>query len=297
MVGGISTREAEVRVSRTRLTWVAALFVLLAVSTTGCSSLNSKMTYSGLKGVWYLTSTGGRYDFVSETRLVMPSVQKDGGNAIAYGILPGNKLELNIGGATQVVDIKKLDANQLVVGDFSGGADRTYVRNLNDTAWFKERAKIADGALSALKRFGQISPSPKIVWIVDPPSGDIQPWPLWSTSSLARYRDAWNWDNIKRSSSDVKSQGSGDSAGYSVSFRRAVPTTQDVAAYLVKTGQTVEAGGPFVDVGYSLSKAKYPAGAFLYVGGGLLYSLGDGYAMKLKIGPGEAQGFTPYTYR
>jgi hypothetical protein len=114
---------------------------------------------------------------------------------------------------------------------------------------------------------------------------------------MARYKTAWNWSDIRRASSDLKSSGSGANAGYAVICERSVPTTEEISAYYSKTKQVVEPGGPMIEVGYSTSMTKYPAGTFVYVKGGMLYSLGGGYALGVRHGVTEDQGFMPYTYR
>jgi hypothetical protein len=273
-----------------------ALVVLTSIAAGCAGQTAAPATYARLKGAWYQSATGLKYDFASPTLLVLPSMQPNGGNTIKYEILAGNKIALTQNGATKVEVIERLDEQVLVTRDPANGKAETYFRDLGKTAFAQTRAKIAAGALTALKRFPTIGPRSKIVWTTAPPSGSVSPWPSWPTSSIARYRTAWDWSTVKRSSSDVKVSGSGVNAGYAVVFERSVPTAKDLATYSARTGLIADPGGPLIEVGYSAATAKYPAGTFVYVRGGLIYSLGDGYALGVLIGPTEARAFAPYTY-
>jgi len=282
--------------SRTK--WIlVACAVLAVIVAVGLVAWNgSHATFSRLKGVWYESTEGLKYDFASETQIVLPSAQSNGSNTVQYSILDNSRLSLTYDGGTQILEIKRLDGQELVTHNPTTGADKTYFRDFNKTALAQARAKMANGALAALKRFPTIDPRPEIVWTVAPPSGNVPPWPTWPTSTIERYKTAWDWNDVRRSQSDVKISGSGADAGYGVAFQRSVPTTDELAAYYARTGQVVDPGGPLIDVGYSASKAKYPAGTFIYVKGGMLYSLGDGYALGLRIGQTEDRAFAPYTY-
>ncbi len=277
---------------------LAVVLVLVLLAAAGCTQSASDVTYSKLKGVWYESSSGLQYDFASRTQLVLPEVQANGGNTIKYEILDGTKIALAQDGATQVSEIKTLDEQTLVTHNPTTGANKTFFRDLKKTDFAKAQEKMVAGALAALKRFPTIEPKQKIVWTTVPPSGgDIPPWPLWPTSSIARYKTAWNWIDFTRASNEITSSGTGADAGYAITFERSVPTTEQLDAYYAKTGIVVGPGGPLIDVGYSSTVATYPAGTFVYQGDIMIYSLGEGYALGVRIGATKAQGFTPYTYR
>lgn len=283
--------------SRTKWIVVAGL-VLVVLATAGVVTWRAThSTYAQLKGVWYQSSTGLKYDFTSPTQLVIPITQPNGGNTIGYKIVDDNKLAFTQNGATQVLEIKKLDGDQLVTHDPASGQDKAYFRDLGRTDFAQNRAKIAAGALAAIKRFPTIVPQAKIVWTVVPPSGNMPAWPLWSTSTMDVYRKAWSWSDVKAADASVDTSGSGSSTGYAVVFKRTVPTAETLTASS-QGGRIVEPGGPFIDVGYSASMAKYPAGTFVYLSSGIMvYSLGGGYALGVRVGPSESVGFVPYTYR
>jgi hypothetical protein len=276
---------------------LTAVLVLALVAAAGCTQSASEKTYSKLKGVWYQSVTGSKYDFASETQLVLPDVQANGGNTIDYKILDGTKIALTQNGVTQVSEIKTLDEQTLVTHNPATGEDRTFFRDLKNTDFAKAREKLIAGALAALKRFPTIDPVAKIVWTVTPPSGNIPAWPLWPTSSIARFKTAWSWTDFGRSSDEITSSGTGADAGYAITFTRSVPTTEQLDAYFAKSGKVVGPGGPLIDVGYSSTVATYPAGTFVYRNDSMIYSLGGGYAIGVKIGETAVQGFSPYTYR
>jgi hypothetical protein len=48
-------------------------------------------------------------------------------------------------------------------------------------------------------------------------------------------------------------------------------------------------------VGYSASKAAYAAGTMVYLPGGLIYSLGDGFAVAVGLDR-KTQSFVPVTH-
>lgn len=278
-----------------RMLLVSLLVVVACLGMTGCSP--EKRTAAKLHGTWYENLTGQPYDFVSDSQLVLPEVLSNGSNAESYSVIGSDKLSLTQGDLIHVIDITKLTNQELETHDAAADTTNRYFRNLDDTAWAKNRTAIADGALPALKRFPNIAPKPDIMWLSAEPTDTADVWTKWPTSSMQRYAKAWDWAGITRNSAvSLITSGTSDTEGFALDFNRVVPTTQKLSAYESATGQHVIAGSPHIAVGYSDSMKQYPAGTFLYLNSQLLYSLGGGYAIHVYVGPTEADGFAPGTH-
>lgn len=287
---------------RTRLfvALIAVIGVLLvaAFSVAGCGPISARLNSMKIKGDWYQSTTGLKWTFTSDGKLVGPvGVGSSTPTTIPYKVVAGNKIEFSNGAKSWTVDIKKLTRQELVTHDPTSNQDGQFFRDLSKTDYAQTRSQVAAGALAAIKRFPGIEPKAKIVWVSTPPSGDIPAWPLWPTSSLARYKSFWDWNNVQPAGYDVQTSGSGLNASYGIVFRRSIPATDQLDTAYKTSGLIVEPGGPLIDVGYTKAMAQYPAGTFVYMNETLLYSLGDGYVLGLRNGPSEQYGFIPYTYK
>jgi hypothetical protein len=278
-----------------RLLLVVAIALFACLALAGCSA--EKQTAAKLHGVWYEDQTGQEYDFISDTQLVLPSPLSNGSNAVSYQIVDGDKISMSQSDVVHVIDITKLDDNELDTHDPAAASDQKYFRSLDDTTWAKNRASIVGNALAALKNFPNITPQSDIVWASSKPTDKADVWVNWPTSSIARYARAWSWSDITRNTAvSLVSSGTTGSEGYAVDFNRTVPTAQQLSAYQSQTGQTVLAGSPHIAVGYSSQMTSYSAGTFVYLNSELLYSLGGGFMINVHVGPTEADGFSPSTH-
>ena len=83
--------------------------------------------------------------------------------------------------------------------------------------------------------------------------------------------------------------------GYSFTFTRKIPTKVSLDSLRSDGSIDATAGLARIDVGYSATKAAYPAGTLVYLPGGLIYSLGDGFAIAL-VRDAHTQSFVPFTH-
>lgn len=280
-----------------RLGILLSLLLVLAVCliTAGCSP--AKRTADKLHGLWYEDQTGQPYEFISDTQLVLPSAMSNGSNAVNYSIIGSDRISLSESDVVHIISISKLTKTELDTHDPVAASTTRYFRDIEDTAWAKSRAAVADGALPAIKSFPTITPKADIVWLSAEPTDTADVWKKWPTSSIQRYAKAWSWSDIQRNTaSSLVTSGTTGAEAFAIDFNRTVPTQQQISAYESSTGQPVSAGSPHIAVGYSSTFSQYPAGSFLYLNSSLLYSLGNGYAISVNAGPTEQDGFSPGTH-
>lgn len=277
-----------------RLLLASAMIATVCVGLVGCSP--AKRTASQLHGVWYEDKTGAPYDFISDTQLVLPTPLSNGSNAVAYSVIDGDKISMTQSDVIHVINITKLDDTELDTHDPASATDNKYFRNVEDTAWGKNRAVIANDALIAIKNFPNLTPKPQIVWASAEPTNSADVWKKWPTSSMARYAKAWSWSDITRNEAvSLVTSGTTGAQGFAVDFNRTVPTQQQLASFETSDSK-VSAGSQYIAVGYSDSMSQYPAGTFIYLNSNLLYSLGAGFAINVQVGPTLADGFAPGTH-
>ena len=268
-----------------------AAIALLAL--VGCSHSQAQSSASAkLLGTWYDSQSGDEYKFISDSVLVVPHPQAGGGNAVTYRILGGDNLDIFSSGSHHVSVIDSLSADSLALTDPINGARQYFYRSMAKTAHAKS---LETSALAAASEFGTITPDPTIVWVAKKPTGKGSEWVDWAPSTLSAYGTAWDWSTLKRDKTPVRTSGGGSAMGYSFTFARKVPTPQQLETLYQDTSIETTAGLSRIDVGYAVSKAKYPAGTMVYLPGGLIYSLGDGYAIAVGVDR-KAQAFFPLTH-
>jgi hypothetical protein len=207
--------------------------------------------------------------------------------------LDGNMLDVDSGSSHKVSRIERVTTDTLTLSDpISGRIQRLY-RDISRTQHVRSTQT---SALAAVSDFATLTPEPAIVWVATKPSGKGSEWTDWAPTTLSAYGTAWDWTALKRDGTAVLTSGGGDTMGYSFSFARKVPTTQQLKALQEDTSIEATAGFQHIDVGYSASKAKYPAGELVYLPGGLIYSLGDGFAIGVTIDR-KTESFVPRTHR
>ena len=279
-----------------RILLVSSVMAAVCLTATACSP--EKTTAARLHGTWYEDVTGQTYEFISDTQLVLPVADANGSNAVTYSVIGSDKISITQGQLIHVIYLTKLDGEELDTRDASAATTNRYFRKLEDTAWAKNRTVVEQGALPALKNFPNIVPDSSITWLSAEPTDTADVWKAWPTSSIQRYAKAWDWAGITRNDTvALAASGTVGSEGFAIDFTRVVPTTQQLAAFESSSGLKVVSGGPYISVGYAGSMKSYPAGAFVYLNGRLLYSLGGGYAVDVQAGPTKNYGFVPGTHQ
>lgn len=260
----------------------------------GCSRAQAQASPSAkLLGTWYDSSSASEYRFVSDSLLVVSHTQTDGGNAVTYRILDGDMLDIDSGTGHRVSRIQSVTTDTLTLTDPISGRQQRLLRDVSRT----ERVKSMEtSALAAASNFATLTPDPTIVWVAKKPTGTGSEWTDWAPTTLSAYGTAWDWAALARDDATVLTSGGGDTMGYSFSFSRKAPSSQQLKALLADTGIEATAGLQHIDVGYSASKAKYAAGTLVYLPGGLIYSLGDGFAIGVAIDR-KTESFVPSTHR
>lgn len=274
------------------------VFGLLCVATAllaiaGCVRPQAQSSpASKLLGTWYDSRTGDEYKFISDSMLVVPHVQPGGGNAVTYRILDGDKLDILSSGSHHVSVIDRVTADRLTLADPITASKQYFYRSMSRTQYIKS---IEASALAAASQLGTIGAYPSIVWVAKEPKGKGAEWVDWSPTTMTGYGTAWNWSTLKRDKKPALTWGAGPTMGYSFSFTRKVPTPKQLKAFQKDTSIEATAGLSHIDVGYSASKAQYPAGTLVYLPGGLIYSLGDGFAIGVALDR-KAESFVPLTH-
>ena len=268
------------------------LLVLMLPVLAGCAHADAQPPAApSIGGMWFESRTGGEYQFVGDNVLVLPKTRPEGGNAATYRVLEGDKLDVVSGQSHYVSDIESLTAETLVLADPVTGTRQQLFRDLARTQHLRS---IEATAAMKVSRFATVTIDPNILWVAERPTGKGSQWTSWSPKTLGTYSRAWEWASIKRDQAPPKTSGGGELRGYSFSFGRKVPTAEQIRAF--GDGASVEAtrGLQHLDVGYSASKAQYPAGTMVYLPTGLIFSLGDGYAIAVDLDR-RGQSFVPLT--
>lgn len=270
---------------------LCAATALLAL--VGCSHPQVQPSMSArLRGAWYDSKSGDEYKFISDTMLAVPHAQTGGGNVVPYRVLDGDKLDIVSSGAHHVSIIASISADRLVLADPLSGAPQYLYRTMARTQYIKS---VEASALAAASRMSSVGVYPTIEWVAAKPTGKGSEWVDWSPTTLTAYGTAWDWSTLKRDKKLALTSGAGPTMGYAFSFTRTVPNAKRLQAIYKDTGVEATAGLSHIDVGYSASKAQYPAGTLVYVPGGLICSLGNGYAIGVALDK-KNQAFVPLTH-
>jgi hypothetical protein len=269
------------------------LALLLLLSAVGCASTEQR-TLEALRGAWYDDGTGLKYEFVSDAELVVPETQPDGGNTVKYSIVSGDNLRIENAGVVRIAKITELTDEKLVLAASAANEAGVYYREWAKTTVGKKQTQLIEGALEAAGRFAATRPMGGIVWISTRPSGKGSGWTTWPTTTIGRYRTAWDWTSLTAAEGSVDASGTGEKAVYTVSLVRTPPTQEELDAKGGKSG-VLKTGGPRLPVGFSAAFKKQPAGTLFYTERGMLYSLGEGYAIGVRIGLTQEEGFWPMT--
>jgi hypothetical protein len=278
--------------TRRRLSALCAAIALTALA--GCGHGVATTDIPGkLLGTWYDDRSGEEYRFISDTLVVIPHAQAGGGNAATYRLVGTSTLDITSAGTHHVSVVQSVGPEVLTLADPLGGFQQHLHRHLPQT----QRARSLEAsALVAASNFATLAPEPEIVWAAKKPTGKGAEWTDWAPSTLAAYASAWDWSILKRCGSPILVSGNGDSAGYAFTFARTPPTAQKLEDLRTESSIEATAGHYRIDVGYSASKAHYPPGTLVYLRGGLIYSLGDGFALRVGLDR-KHESFVPLTHR
>ncbi|MDR3685595.1 MAG: hypothetical protein P4L93_01370 [Coriobacteriia bacterium] len=270
------------------------LAVIAVLVLAGCLRPQAQSSPQGkLLGTWFDSQSGDEYKFITDSVLVVPRAQPGGGNAVTYRIVDGDKLDIESSGSHHVSVIESVTPDRLTLADPISGAPQYFYRSIAKTRFIKS---VEATALAAVSQFGTITPNPEIVWLARKPTGKGTEWVDWMPTTLNTYGTAWDWSSLKRDKTLARTWGGGSAMGYSFSFVRPVPSNKSLEGLKKDTSIDATAGFPIIDVGYSASKAKYPAGTMVYLPGGMIYSLGDGYAIGVALDR-KNQSFVPLTHK
>jgi hypothetical protein len=270
-----------------------ALLAFAAVAGCGSSHVSAESPARSLLGAWYDSASGAEYQFMSGSIVIVPHAQADGGNAATYRILEGNKLDIVSGTSHHVSLIETITPESMTLADPLGGFKQHFCRSLTKTRHLKS---LEASALAAASNFATTAPEPEIVWVAPKPTGKGAEWVDWAPTTLSSYATAWEWTKLARDQTPARTAGAGDSRGYSFTFTRRVPTAEQLQDVLAESSIDATAGQARIDVGYSASKANYSAGTLVYLPGGLIYSLGDGFAIPVGF-DWKRESFVPATHK
>jgi hypothetical protein len=276
-------------------TLIATCVALLMLGSAGCvaRAANSTPPENRLLGTWYDDSTGAQYIFASDGVLVVPTPQTNHGNAVTYKLLADNRLDVITGDSHRVSDIETVTADKLVLTDPVSGHRQPLMRSAGATRY---ATRLLYGAIRHLTDVGGVSAATDIVWVAPKPRGKGTEWTAWSASTIDPYLQSWDWTGLKRAATPVATAGAGTSMGYEFSVLRHVSSEASLTSTWTTKSVEPTAGLRIVDVGYSITKTDYPPGTLVYLPGGMIYSLGDGYAIAVGRDL-RAKSFVPLTHK
>jgi len=274
---------------------LVAILALLAVGLLGgCARAQAQSTTPDrLLGTWFDSASGGEYRFMHGSLLVVPHALAGGGNAATYRIIDGDQLDIVTANTHRVSVIESITADKLTLEDPITGSEQLFFKNAGSTAFARSLEASAQAAVSD---FATTSVDPDIVWVASKPSTRTAEWLGWDPTTLNTYGAAWHWSGLKRDKTPTRTSGGGGGMGYSFGFVRKVPSPKDLAKLKADTSLDASAGLEHIDVGYSASKAQYPAGTLVYLPGGMIYTLGNGFAVGIAMDK-KTQTFVPLTHR
>jgi hypothetical protein len=273
-----------------RTRFLAALLAVVVVTTlAGCSK--PPTTADKLLGSWYESRSGSQYRFVSDGVLVVPDAQPGSGNAVSYSLLGNDRLDVRASGSHRVSLIQTLTTQTLILADPLSGCTEPFFRDPGKTVY---ASRLWNDALRHASTVPSLTAASDVVWVAKKPA---TAWARdWATDTFDIYATAWDWSGLKRAKAAVKTAGGGDTLAFSFTLQRKIPSVSALASAAADPSTEPTAGERYIDVGYSASKADYPAGTLVYLQGGMIYSLGDGYAIAVGLDR-KAKGFYPITHR
>jgi hypothetical protein len=273
---------------------LGALCAIALAALVGCGhGAASSRIPDKLLGTWYDDRSGEEYRFISDTLVVIPHAQAGGGNAATYRLVGTSTLDITSAGVHHVSVVESVGPQALTLADPLGGFRQRLCRHVAQT---QHARSLEASALVAASDFATLAPEPEIVWVAKKPTGKGAEWTDWAPSTLSAYASAWDWSALKRGGSPILVSGDGQTAGYAFTFTRTPPTAQKLKDLRAESSIEATAGLYRIDVGYSASKARYSPGTLVYVRGGLLYSLGDGFALRVGLDR-KHESFVPLTHR
>jgi hypothetical protein len=288
---------------RTTSTIAAAACAVLALGAllSGCArQAQASPKASRLIGTWFDDRSGTQYRFVSDTVVVVPREIPGGGNALTYSLNGTDSIDLVSGGVHRVSLIDELTPDRLVLADPITDDRQLLLRDAGRTTFASE---LTTAAVEHASVVASLTAPTDIMWVADMPQGKNAGWTEWSPSTLGAYTAAWDWASIKKAkSARIVATGGGANIAFTFTLERKLPTGAELKTkHAALTGPTADtsaeptAGLKFIDVGYSGSKTEYTAGSIVYLRGGLIYSLGDGYAIPIGLDP-KTKSFVPITH-
>jgi hypothetical protein len=273
---------------------IGALCAIALAALVGCGHGSAPSEIPGkLLGTWYDDRSGEEYRFISDTLVVIPHAQAGGGNAATYRLVGTSTLDITSAGAHHVSVVESVGPEVLTLADPLSGFRQRLCRHVSQT----QRARSLEAsALVAVSDFATLAPEPEIVWATKKPAGKGTEWTDWAPSTLSAYASAWDWTVLKRDGSPILVSGDGETAGYAFTFVRTPPSARKLEELRADASIEATRGLARIDVGYSASKAQYPPGTLVYLPGGLIYTLGDGFALRVGLDR-KHESFMPLTHR
>jgi hypothetical protein len=288
-----------------RTTTIAAITiaaVLLSAMLSGCArqvDAASKSSTPSLVGTWFDDKTGTQYLFASDHLLVVPREVPGGGNAVTYSRIATDSIDVVYSGVHRVSVIDELTTDRLVLADPLTDDRQLFLSDAGRTTFASELATPAVEHASAV---ASITAATDIDWVADQPENLDPDWTTWSPSTLDAYAAEWDWAALKRAAAPIVATGGGANLTFTFTLERKVPSAAELeTAHAALKGAAADssaeptAGLRYIDVGYSASKAGYDAGTLVYLPGGFIYSLGDGYAIPVGLDP-ATESFVPITH-
>jgi hypothetical protein len=270
---------------------------------TGCASpaAGAQTRTASLIGSWFDDASGTQYRFVSDHVVVVPREIPGGGNGLTYSRVSSDTIDIVYGGVHRVSTIDTLTTELLVLADPLTDERQVLFRDAGRTAF---ASQLATAAVDHASVVGSFTIASDIQWVADMPTDKGATWTEWSPTTLAPYLEEWDWKSIARAKgTPIQATGGGSNIAFTFTMARKVPTgpqldaayTRYQAAHPGAGSAEATAGMKFIDVGYSASKLDYTAGTLVYLPGGLVLSLGDGYAIPVALDK-KNKGFVPLTH-
>jgi hypothetical protein len=288
---------------RTAKAATAVLLVLvLGALLSGCTlPARAESPGASLIGSWFDDASGTQYRFVSDHVVVVPREVPGGGNGLTYSRVSSDTIDIVYAGVHRVSTIDTLTPELLVLADPLTDQRQVLFRDAGRTAF---ASQLATAAVDHAGVVGSLTIAADIQWVGDMPTDKSASWTEWSPTTLAPYLAQWDWAHVTRAKGTLtQTTGGGSNIAFTFTMARKVPTGPQLdAAYSAyhsahpgESSAEATAGMKFIDVGYSGSRLDYTAGTLVYLPGGLMFSLGDGYAIPVGLDM-KNKGFVPLTH-